>query len=286
MVRLAYEVLDVHPATTKQGIRSVLIRWVERRVLARCHLLVISSPAFLRNYFQPVQGYQGKALLLENKWPGEELSALPRHVPWQLSDPDPIWTIGWFGNIRCPQSLKILTELADTFPQHVRIYIRGHASLLGERELLDQVNQRENVIFEGEYAAPDELPLIYSNIHFNWCVDLCDDKNSAWLLPNRLYEGGYFGIPALAIADHETGRVVQDRNLGIVLESPIVECLGEVLSSMTRERYRQLRQGIEQMPGGDFVDQGDVANLVDTVVRTTSSSAPRTKVPDRVAYQR
>jgi succinoglycan biosynthesis protein ExoL len=269
-----YEVLDIHPAMTRRGIRGIFLRWLERRVLARCQLLVVSSPAFLQYYFHPVQRYQGKSFLLENKWSGEQMSGLTRKLPYELNGADPRWTIGWFGNIRCPKSLEILTELADALPDRVRIYIRGCASLMGEQKLMEVIRDRENMVFEGEYSAPGELPAIYSNLHFNWCVDLCGGKNSLWLLPNRIYEGGYFGIPALAIASHETGRVVRQRQLGISLEPPVAEHLRELLSNMTREDYEKLRRRIESLPVENFVDNGDLAQLM----RTTSPQDCRNRV--------
>ncbi len=267
-----YEVLDIHPATTKRGIRAVVLRWLERKVLARSQLLVVSSPAFQRNYFQPMQRYRGESFLLENKWPSAEMSALTRILPFELSEDEPKWTIGWFGNIRCPQSLEILTELADALPARVRIYIRGCASLLGERKLLDVIRNRENMIFEGEYCAPGELPAIYSKVHFNWCVDLCGGENSLWLLPNRLYEGGFFGIPALAIGNHETGRFVRQHQLGISLETPVAKHLVDVLSNITREDYEQLRRRIEGLPETNFVDHGDLARLMQAVSRKDGSN--------------
>jgi succinoglycan biosynthesis protein ExoL len=269
---LVYEVLDIHPATTRRGIRSLFLRWLERRVLARCQLLVVSSPAFQRNYFHSTQRYQGESFLLENKWPSVQMSSLTREIPYELTEHEPRWTIGWFGNIRCPQSLEILTELADALPGRVRIYIRGCASLLGERKLMDVIRHRENMVFEGEYCAPRELPAIYSKVHFNWCADFCGGKNSLWLLPNRLYEGGYFGIPALAIDSHETGRVVRQRQLGISLETPVAKHLGDLLSNMTREDYEQLRRRIEALPVANFVDNGDLARLMRTVSQENGSN--------------
>ena len=41
------------------------------------------------------------------------MSALTRKIPYELTEHEPVWTIGWFGNIRCQQSLAILTELAE-----------------------------------------------------------------------------------------------------------------------------------------------------------------------------
>ncbi len=265
--RFVYEVLDVHPATTKPGIRGTLLRWLERRVLARCQLLVVSSPAFLRNYFVPTQGFHGESFLLENKWPGDLMSPLARKIPRPTTGPESKWTIGWFGNIRCPESLEILTRLADALPDRVQIYIRGCASLLGKQKLLEVVEQRDNMMFEGEYVAPEDLPAIYSQIHFNWCVDLVDGQNSHWLLPNRLYEGGFFGVPALAIDGHETGRVVRQRQWGISLQAPVAENLAEFLTQMTAQDYRQLRERIESLAVTDFVDQGDLVRLVQTISR-------------------
>jgi succinoglycan biosynthesis protein ExoL len=155
-----------------------------------------------------------------------------------------------------------LTELADSLTDRVRIYLRGSVSLLGEESLQRAINGRANVVFEGEYDAPKDLPLIYSKVHFNWCADFSGGENSLWLLPNRLYEGGYFGLPAIAIADHETGRVVRERGLGMTLEPPFASCLKDMLSEMTIEQYRQLRQRIEAMPASYFVDTGDMAEMM------------------------
>lgn len=260
-----YEVLDVHPKMTRPGIRGAFLRWLERRVLARCQLLVVSSPAFLNQYFLPVQRYQGKSYLLENKWSRQQISVLPRKLPYDLVGKEPRWTIGWFGNIRCPRSLEILTELADAMPQRVQIYIRGCLTLLGEQKLRDAIGNRQNMVFDGEYCAPGELSAIYSNIHFNWCIDLSDGMNSIWLLPNRIYEGGYFGVPALAVADHETGSVVRKRQLGISLASPLSENLAKLLTNMTSDEYEQLRGQVEALSETNFVDSGDLAQLIRTL---------------------
>lgn len=263
---LVFEVLDVHPQLVQRGARAALLRWLERRVLHHCELLVVSSPAFLKSYFRPIQRYTGRAFLLENKWPRKNVWTDNRKLPYELNDHLPVWTIGWFGNLRCPRSLEILTELADALPDRVTIYMRGCASLLGEQRLLRAIDSRPNMLFGGAYKAPEEFATIHAKIHFNWCVDLSDGDNSLWLLPNRLYEGGYFGIPAIAVASHETGRVVRQRRLGITLTSPFATHLKDLLVEMTSEQYRRLRRGIEAMPSSNFVDNGEMAELMRAVL--------------------
>jgi succinoglycan biosynthesis protein ExoL len=118
------------------------------------------------------------------------------------------------------------------------------------------------MVYHGEYAAPHDLAATYSNIHFNWCVDLSGHNNSFWLLPNRLYEGGYFGIPAIAIASHETGRAVSERRLGVAVDAPVSKHLVEYFLKLTCEDYRELRERLENLPTNEFVDTGEVAALI------------------------
>jgi len=259
---LVYEVLDIHPHLTQRGMRGAVMRWLERRVLRRCDLLVVSSPAYLSNYFHPVQNFRGPTFLLENKRAPASSGDENRALPYEVADRQPVWTIGWFGNLRCQQSLDILTEVAEELADRVRIYMRGCASLLGEEKLSRAIDGRDNMVFAGEYDAPDELAAIYSQVHFNWCADFSDGFNSLWLLPNRIYEGGYFGIPAIAIAGHETGRIVSERRLGISLAAPFANGLKELLLSMDRDEYVGLRSSIEAQPASNFVATDDTARLM------------------------
>ena len=257
-----YEIIDIHPILTGPTVRGACARWLERRVLKRCGLLIVTSPAFLTRYFQPVQRYQGAAFLLENKWPQAVVASHSRPIAYELVGNEPVWTIGWFGNLRCQQSLRILTELADALPNRVRVYLRGCASLLGEELLLDTLRGRDNVVYEGEYSGPEDFESIYSQVHFNWCADFGDGDNSKWLLPNRLYEGGYFGIPAIAIEGYQTGRTVHQRQLGVCLEAPYVDNLKQFLLQTTPDDYRQMREKIEAKPISEFVDTEDMARLM------------------------
>ncbi|MCA9217798.1 MAG: hypothetical protein KDB27_32235, partial [Planctomycetales bacterium] len=160
------------------------------------------------------------------------------------------------------KSLELLTELADQLPDQVTIYLRGCPSLLGESALQQVIEKRRNMIFDGEYVAPDDFPEIYSRVHFNWCGDFSDGDNSLWLLPNRIYEGGYFGIPAIAIEGYETGRVVKQRSLGATIDVPYVDSLKTFLLNLNPEQYRAMRKGIETQPRENFVGIEDLDCLL------------------------
>jgi len=265
---LVFEVLDIHPLLAKRTIQGALLRWVERRVLNRCQLLVVSSPAYLREYFDRWQRFQGKTFVLENKWPHDDSFPKTRRLDCSLTTAateKPRWTIGWFGNIRCPKSLEILRQLAEALPDQVAIYLRGCPSLLGEGVLERAIRGRDNMSFSGEYSAPEDLPAIYAKVHFNWCGDFSDGENSRWLLPNRVYEGGYLGVPALAVEGHETGRIVKERDLGITVDEPYADNLKQYLLALDHEQYSSMRRRIESQPEQHFVDHRDLAQLLNSV---------------------
>ena len=64
---LFFEIDDIQRLFIGSGVRSRIVRWIERWVLTRTTCLVTTSPAFVREYFKPMQGYRGDIFLLENK---------------------------------------------------------------------------------------------------------------------------------------------------------------------------------------------------------------------------
>ena len=134
--RLVYESLDIHRSLLGKGALPAIMRWIERRLTARADALIYSSPAFSRNYFTPVQHFAMPMLLVENKLLC--LDAAPGEVP---SPNAPPWRIGWFGNLRCKQTLRTLAELARNSEGRVEILIAGKASPAEFPDFVRQVDQ-------------------------------------------------------------------------------------------------------------------------------------------------
>ena len=83
---LVYESLDIHRLLLGEGLKGRAMRAVERALAGDAALLMTSSPAFVREYFEPRQGMTLPTLLLENKvldLGGGELAAgdEPRRPP-------------------------------------------------------------------------------------------------------------------------------------------------------------------------------------------------------------
>lgn len=249
-VRLVYESLDIHRSLLGQGLKSRAMRGLERWLMQGCALLLTSSPAFLRNYFVPMQSLGLPSLLVENKLllldgdPG---------VPPDGPPPGPPWTIGWFGNLRCRKTLAALVRLADQGEGRIRILIAGKASPAEFPDFEQQV-RRPHIEYSGPYRA-DDLPGLYAQCHFAWAIDYFEEGlNSTWLLPNRLYEASSFGAVPIALDSVETGRWLAGYGAGLLLCAGVeLEQLEARIAELDGEAYALLRDAVLTIPRGDLV---------------------------------
>ena len=250
--RLVYECLDIHRMMLSPGLKGHAMRAVERALMRRANLLVVSSPAFLEHYFGPMQGVGGRldlaTLLVENK--ALELGDA-RPVRGASPPPGPPWRIGWLGAIRCQKSLDILTDLARRRPDLVEVAIHGRPAQVEFRDFDGQLEGAPGVRFGGAYTAAD-LPRLYGEVHFSWAIDFMEEgQNSAWLLPNRLYESSRYGAVPIALGGVQTGRYLAEHGFGIRLDDPAD--LETALDGLTARRYAALRRDVGRIPETAFV---------------------------------
>jgi hypothetical protein len=257
--RLIYECLDVHGALLGAGLRDRMLRAFERHLLESVDLLLVSSPAFLTQYFLARQDYRGETLLVENKV--LEIGRESRRRSLRAAPDGPPWRIGWFGMLRCRRSLALLCELAKASDGRVEVILRGKPALNEMPEFFDVVEKTLGVSFAGAYTA-DDLERIYGEVHFNWTIDYFEEGlNSSWLLPNRIYEGSLHGAAPIALVGVQAAAWLAQRVAGVLLTDPGKE-LAPMMDAMTPQAYAALRQAVEAIPRRDLVcDREDAARL-------------------------
>ena len=262
---IAYEVLDIHRFFLGKRKRNKLFRAVERFVLKRCDALVVSSEGYIRHYFEPMQRFRGRWFLLENKVPVGSVRMVggdPEHRPSELGKP---WVIGWCGTMRCVESLRILKEIARRNRDSVQIYMRGYPTETGLDAFEEQIADEPNMIYAGGYKGPADLAEVYAEIDINWAIELWDQtynsKNSHWLLPNRLYEGGCFHIPMITLAGTESAHRIERLDAGWVLDEPLVDKVSELLRDLTPEHYESKREKLRALPISTFWEIDDLERV-------------------------
>lgn len=258
---LVYQCLDIHGLFARRGPLAVLARRAEAMVLRRTHRLVLSSPRFLEAHFGPVHDWQGETQVIENRifWPGPP----PPRPAAALRNPGPL-RVGWVGTLRCPRTLALLAETADRMGPRVQIVLRGvvHGHQLPNFGKV--ISARPNMHYDGPYAYPEGLAQAYAGLDCVWAQDLWQrGGNSDWLLPNRLYEAGYFGCPSIAVAGTETACVVRGRALGLVIPEARADMLVPVLEA-GHTALGQLRRGLLARPDDAFcLTTDEIARMLD-----------------------
>ena len=247
--RIVFECLDIHRLLTASGSAGILLRAIERRLLARAALVLTSSPAFEREYFRALQGYRLPVRVEENK-----VVALDGVKPalHEAANDGPPWRIGWFGMLRCRRTLAILRELVRLGAGRVEVLIAGIPALTEFDDFHRDVGDLPGLRFVGPYTAGD-LPQLYGEVHFAWAIDYFEEGlNSTWLLPNRLYESLAHGAVPIALRHVETGHWLAGRKTGVLVDDPTRE-LRSMLGQLDPADYAELRRSVAQVPSADVL---------------------------------
>jgi hypothetical protein len=237
--RLSYEVLDVHRMMLRRDPIGAALRWIERALLKGVQSIILSSPAFRDEYFIKVQNLPANYYIVENKvfGDGKDMRA---PAPSEPPAAGPPWRIAWYGMLRCQKSLDILDRTSRALGGLLRVDIRGRPTLRYFRDFEGQIAANPYLEYGGPYAAA-AIWKHYETAHFVWGVDYFEEGvNSAWLLPNRLYEGGAANVPVIALADVETGRWLERLGVGVLLNNADVD-LAPFIEALDQPRWRGLR---------------------------------------------
>ena len=255
---LVYECLDIHRLMLNQGVVGKILRRLEGWLARKASALIVSSPAFVENYFEKQSHVRLPIRLVENKL------YTVGNVVRQARTAGPPWRIGWFGALRCKESLEVLADLARHSQGKVEVVLRGRPAYDQMPDFEKITTQTPGIKFLGAYKNPDDLVAIYNDVHFTWAIDRFEaGQNSSWLLPNRLYEGGAYASVPIAEKAVETGSFLDRLSIGVMLDHPLKEKLKEFFGALTADKYRSLEMACTSVPLQTWVcDQDECVSLV------------------------
>ena len=271
---VVYECLDIHRLLLGSGATAHAMRAAERRLARGAALLVTSSPAFARAYFEPHGQVTAPIEYVENKV--LDLGGHGEARPAPEPEPGEPWRIGWFGALRCRRSLDILEAFARAAEGRFEIVLRGRPALDQIPDFHERIAAAPHIRFGGPYRNPDDLAAIYGEVQFTWTIDFFEaGMNSEWLLPNRLYEGGRHGAVPIARRGTETAHFLEQRGIGVVLDRCSAEGLARALSELDFAAARQAARAVD--PGTWSHDRGDCRALVERLEGLTRKGREHTQ---------
>lgn len=260
-VRIVYEVLDIQPILAGGRWASRLLRGIERFALRRTALLVLSSPGFWNNYFAALQDCRRPWFLMENKLPAQ-FAKQPRRPAAARPAGGYRWTVGYCGLIRGQDTVNLIVRLAERLEGLVQFKFRGLVTTADQAAFLQAVAQHDNLVYEGPYVGPRDLPAVYGDLDFAWALDLENtEHNSRWLLPCRYYEAGFFGVPCLTARGFEVGRLVERHQTGWSFDAPYEDALVEFFRTLDPAAHGACRDRLLAKPNSDFVAGEDGERL-------------------------
>jgi succinoglycan biosynthesis protein ExoL len=223
-----YESLDVHRLLTRPDIIGKAMRWLEHSLLKRTVGLIVSSPGFIRNHFEKHYAGDYRAFLVENRLaPGGAYGARPDFVAPDATSPAQPLRLGWVGNL---------------------------------------IDARPNMTFFGRYRSPEDLAGIYDKLDVVWAGDFMEaGYNSVWLLPNRIYEGGYYCTPSIAPSGTETAAWIARHDCGFLIDEPLDRSLPDLVRQLMGDRHPiAARAGaLARLPDDTFIQpRGFLAEIV------------------------
>lgn len=263
--RIVYEVLDVHRLMIGDGIVASTLRTMERRLCRKVDRVIVSSMRFNEEYLRRYDQIGSPPLLIENKvWDPTQLHSMSSTPAAPQSAPGTI-TIGWFGILRCAESLRCLDALCRHGEGRFKLVLRGRPALDSVPDFHATVQQNPHISFHGAYTYPDDLPHIYGEIDIAWLIDRMDaGANSDWLLPNRLYESGAHGAVPLALEHTETGQYLKRAGLGLLLPNLDTQSVIDRLAWLNHSTLTLLRGQVRAKSASTWrVTQKECEKLVD-----------------------
>lgn len=264
--RLVYECLDIHRLLLQDSFLARLIQRIERALIKRVDLILTSSPRFEADYFRLRRGLFTKVQLLENKVLALGDAVICDAKPKPPVGPEQPIVIGWFGMLRCRRTFEMLADLAARSNGRIKVRVAGIPSEAEFPDFERTIADIPGMTYSGPYRA-DDLPDLYSGIHFIWAIDYFEEGlNSVWLLPNRLYEALENDTVPIALREVETGCWLLGHGVGHVIDDPAAELL-EFLEHLTAEHYASLTASIRKLPRSILqTTKSDCIDLVDELV--------------------
>ena len=212
--KIIYEVGDIRKIYTKKTFFRFLFRFLQRRIVKKASLIVVTSKAFVDSYFRDILKVKNteKFYVLENK---PELKK-DKMINYSFKG-YPI-RIGYFGVIRCERSIEILSQILKS--NKFSLYLRG----IYDNKIIEKYKLYEykNIIIGDEYKVPNELYEMYNDIDLCWATYPYQKNekvgNFQWAKTTRYYESLFFSKPLILQKNSQDYKDIKKYNVSVNID--------------------------------------------------------------------
>ena len=255
------ETADIRNVQVSRGIAGILARTLERQVVERCSLLVLTAEGY-REFYRDWVGFRRDCLVIENKVDAGFAASVKNGRQGSAAGRDKKIRIGWFGMLRDEWSWNVLRFAIESWPDDYVAVLAGVGSL---RRFERRVVEHPGVEYLGEYENPADLCRIYDSIDL---VMACYPSHipHSWSRSNRYYEACLFRKPLIVRSGCADAEHVARRDIGLVLGSVRVEAAARELHLASDSDISRWQHNIGRIPLSDYAATEEADILRDAIV--------------------
>lgn len=235
--RLVQDMHELYPESAmvpQTGAKGALARgatrWLERRAVKACDMLIVAPPALVPYYER--MGAAEKIVRVENAPEKDLFSSRPPR-------PDRPFTVGFIGQKRFTEELFVLMDAVDRTPGTAALLAGGGP---GEETVARTAAGREHIEVLGRYIY-SELAGLYERIDAVHAVYDASLGNVRIGFPNKVMEAMAAGIPMIVAEGTWLADFVRSEGVGEAVPERDVDALAAVIARFAADPEESRRMG-------------------------------------------
>ena len=262
-MKVIYEIPDIREIQFGSSFSAKFLSYLEKMLFKRIDLFVLTSEAFYTSFYKERLGYPINFTEIENKINASVFNEFKTTNLSKIKESKSRLTIGYFGLLRCPQSLKILINLAKK-RDDINIVLRG-IFMSNTDSFIKEIEKIKNINYLGTYISPTDLQEMYSEIDISWiCYPFSSNINGNWTLAktNRYYESGFFNIPMISSEGTQDSKRVKKHEIGVSIDLSNIEKCIDCINDISMEDINSWKVNIASLDRSNFQIKDDYEELM------------------------
>lgn len=253
---IVIEISDLRSHSYTNGIKSKIIRVIEKFIFKFVDKLIVTSPKFYDVYYN--EFFKGKVFVLENK---PLSNMVPSKLEKKQNEKVVIGIVGLLLQGRPYETLFEAVKEDDRFEVH--IYGKGTYQELVEK----YASKYENIKYFGEYNFFQDSAKIYASLDILYMpYDTTNGSlNNKIALPNKLYEAIYFQVPIITSRGTYLGELVEQYGIGKTIKCCDKKSLFDTLLNINIEN---IQNNFQKLDKNIFLADGDYIKLQEFLYAT------------------
>lgn len=261
-IPIVLEVPDLRPRQTASGGLARIARALDRALVERCRLLVLTSADY-ETYYRTWLRTGTPRLVVENKVDpaiaaafGEPSPDEPLPESPQSSRPTGRLRLGWFGLLRDEWSLRLLEILGRTAPDRFEFSLAGAFAPVVP-DFPKRVSAVPNLVYHGPFRR-EEAPALFAGADLTLSCYPPDPPHWRWSRSNRYYLACLCRTPLITRAGTADAAETERWDIGVSLREETPERAAAALARfaarrLVRDDLRRFRANMARLPRDHYV---------------------------------